>query len=246
MGAGSEERNLLADDAQSWAKAFFVDKLKWEFIVEKFDISKTRGRPKRGLDMILQCFDPFLHKTTNIIVECKFRAETKFLTLKTLSEMIDSLKAKVELAPSSNSFSGTLIEKLIDKGEKWVGLLFLKLRDFDHEALTDTLNSVEMVGSKNNPTLITVLFNYRVSKLVEFLRNKQEVEYWYPVHGQNKEGTWYNYLSYSYLFSDIIVGRYKEGNGKIGFLISFEGPSESSVSYLLSVIKNWYIFGRNF
>ena len=49
------------------------------------------------------------------------------------------------------------------------------------------------------------------------------------------------FISFSYLFSDIIAGRYKDKGESIGFVISFETPSEESVKYIESVIQHWYI-----
>ena len=241
MGAGPEEGNLLGDDTQEWALKFLTDRLKWEMVVQNYDISQPKTKSKSGLDTILQCFDPFYQKKVNIIMECKYRSEATSIGVSPLTEMIYRLKNKVEIARVTTTFSYTRNEEKIHDGDKWVGLLFLKLRNYDHQRLMDTINSVEVSGSKDNPILVALISNYRLAKLREFLKGRDDVEFYYPVHAKNKDGVWQEYLSFSYLFSDIIAGRYKDKGESIGFVISFETPSEESVKYIESVIQHWYI-----
>lgn len=241
MGPGPEERNLLGDNTQKWSVKFLTEYLKWDLVVENYDITKAKIKAKNGLDTILQCFDPFYNKKINIIMECKYRSETESINLSKLTDMVYRLKNKIEISQYTAAFSNTLFEEKIHDGEKWVGLLFLKLKAYDHNALMETINSVEISGSKEAPTLLGIIANYRIAKLREFLKGRDSVEFYYPVHGQNKDPIWQRYLSYSYLFSDLIAGRYRTKNGIFSFVISFEEPSEENVKYISTVIKTWYI-----
>lgn len=249
-GAGPEERNLLADDNEEWAKHFFEVVVNWKLITKNYDIRKSDRGQKRGLDLVFQCFDPFTGKIDNLVVEAKHRQDDDSMTTKNIGDMIKDLKDKIELAKITTSWTGTNFESTLFEGEFLPGVLFLKLEMYDHESISDSIKRVVVEGTNTNPPVIGIMTNRRLAQILSLTNKKENLEFYYPVFGKNRVKAWHPFLSFTYLFSDIIAGRYKEfvrGNGKEKvidryFILSFEEPTLEAVKYITdAIIAKWYL-----
>ena len=241
-GAGPEERNLLGADNERWAKHFFEKVVKWRHITDNFDIQKSDRGSKKGLDLVFQCFDPFTNKLDNLIVESKFRQDVKSIGTKELGNMITSLKEKIELSRITPSWTGTSFEEILHEGEFLSGALFLKLEKYDHESILDSIKRVVVGGTNTNPPVIGLITNRRLAQLLSLTVSRKNLEFYYPVFGKNKAKAWHPFLSFTYLYSDIIAGRYVEDGKEKVFILSFERPTMDSVKYIINAIMTkWYL-----
>jgi len=243
----SEESNLLGNDNEKFAKLFFEKICKWEYIVSNFDLKKKGG----GIDHVFKCFDPFINKTTNILVECKYRADNHTINKKSIGEMVSILKKKISIAENSPTWNETEYYDKIKSSKFRFGSIFLKMKKYNHQKYCKDLQGVPLIKNEiSNPPVISIITNYRISKIVEVVQNKKNLQFFYPVYAMNNDPTHKDYLSFTYLFSDIIVGKYDKKVNESGdekeisvyFVISFEKPSKSSVNYIRNAIKLWGIY----
>ena len=249
-----EESNLLAEDNENEAKIFFEKICKWEHLKSNFDIKETEtSRKPYGLDHIFRCFDPFIGQFMNVLIECKYRNDNKTINRTTVWDMIVKLKNKIEVAKNSPTWATTNFSDKISTGIFKLGCVFLKIKEYDHDKYMTDLNSIPLQDTeKENPPIITTLTNYRLSKIIEFVQNKKNLQFYYPVYGKNKSPRDAPYLSFTYLFSDIIIGKYLKTTGsgsgaqeeEIYFLLSFEKPSKESINYLRNAALLWNLYDK--
>lgn len=239
---GPETVNIIGAFHEKSMLSFFSDFCKWELFQQPGDFKQTEhSKKKYGIDAIYSCFDPFLNKKLGILIECKFRGNLeKQLTPKILQEEIGKLKEKVQIA----SISGTLkmhplFEEKIDKIP--YGILFFRFGNYSLESFKETLSKIKIEKSVNMGSFPTIyiLDNYKISTFVDFYNKigKKTIMYYYPSYMGNERASYEKILSFTYLCSDIILGKYEDDDSYKKFVLSFEEPSEKSIKYLNYLIN---------
>lgn len=243
-GAGPEGRLVQSKENQKVAKNFFEEVCKWNFLAEGKDIKESKkSRRKRGIDLLFTCFEPFLNKDLLILTECKYRKDDDNINSKTLSEMVYTLKDKIACARNSPSWDETSYADIVHRSLKDYGIIFLELKEYSNEEWEKTLKSIPISDKdRNDPEVIGIVSNYRISKIYEFVSKKEGLKFFYPAYRRNNSRRYENYISYMLFFSDIIAGKYLKDGEEIGFLISFEKPSEDAVKYISNVLKIWGLY----
>jgi len=247
-----EESNLLGTDNEKEARVFFERICKWKHLTSNFDIKAARSSRKTfGLDHVFRCFDPIMGQTTNILVECRYRKDHKTVNRKTMLEMITELKKKITVAKNSPTWATTTFCDEINLAIFKLGCVFTKIKKYDPEKYMKDLQSIQLEDTdKEDPPIIGLLSNYRLSKIIEVVQNKKNLQFYYPVYGKNKSAMEAPYLSFTYLFSDIIIGKYlkqtrekgSEQEEEVYFVLSFEKPSKESVNYIRNATLLWNLY----
>ena len=239
---GPETVNIIGAFHEDSMLSFFSAFCKWELFRHPVDFKQTEhSKKKYGIDAIYSCFDPFLNKKLGILIECKFRGnQEKHLTARILQEEIGKLKEKVQVAGISSTLKRPLLfEKKID--EIYHGILFLRLGNYSLESFKETLSKVKIEKSVRRgkfPT-IYILDNYKISTFIDFYNKigKKTIMYYYPSYMKNQRASYEETLSFTYLCSDIILGKYGGDGSYRKFVLSFEEPSERSIKYLDFIIN---------
>lgn len=239
---GPETVNIIGVFHEKSMLSFFSDFCKWELFQHPGDFKQTEhSKKKYGIDAIYSCFDPFLNRKLGILIECKFRGnQKKQLTSKILQEEINKLKEKVQVASISSTLKMyPLFEKKIDIIS--YGILFFRLGEYNLESLKETLSKIkiEKSVSRGRFPIIYILDNYKINTFVDFYNRigKKTIMYYYPSYMKNQRPSYEETLSFTYLCSDIILGKYGGNDSYKKFVLSFEEPSEKSIKYLDYLIK---------
>ena len=235
-GNGPEERNIIGDLTEEDARAFFEDFCGWECLRSNYDYIDEEEDRKRGLDILYNPYSPYIGSEIGIAVSVKFRSNRA--RANAIKNWIYDLKNKVENADDSSGIWDNTQELF---GEEISvlnrGILFLNLSEFNNEDFHQELKDIEMENLKRkNPVSVNILTNNRLIKLCEVAecfnnRRLDDIKFLYDFYGQHRERTWDSRLSYSYVFSDIILARDAEEDKDIA--ISFDEPTKENIDYLL-------------
>lgn len=240
---GPEIKNIKGDFHERQMLSFFSNFCKWKCLQHPVDFKKTKSSAKEyGIDAIYSTFDPFLKKRLGILIECRSRGDQKKeLPPSKLKKQIEELKEKVKVAGISSTLkSNPRIARNVDTISH--GILFLRLGEYDHSLFQETLSKVKIQGCTRGGKfpVILILNNYKVNTFVKFYEmiSKEDVKYYYPSYIDNLQRSFHSYLSFTYLCSDIIMGKYKEKGKELykKFALSFEEPSEEAIDYIRNVL----------
>lgn len=223
----SEEQLIIGEDNEKDAKAFFTKLCKWDLLVENIDLFEKR---QGGIDQLYKVYDPLIDKNLIIPVECKYRSDNP-----QLDTFIYDLKKKLDKIPDSKKLNDSPIASEFNSNIYYLSSIFLNIKEFDLKKYNKKLSSIPIKSSSNFlPSVISIITNDKICRLIGVLKGKEELKFFYPLIGKNKEkGKMFSEkLSYTLLFSNIIAGEYTQDNNKIRFIISFETISESALKYI--------------
>lgn len=227
----AEESNRKAELVEKNAKYLFNKLFGWEYVHSNFDINKN----KDGVDIYFKLFDPLFNEEIAPVIECKFREK---YSEKELFSFISTLKKKIQRIPTSKRFEKLSYIEEIKNSLLNFGIIFLHYNYFEINNYFNSIKSFEItekVQSKYAPSIF-LMTNNKIKFFYDFIKNKKEknLEFYYPIFANNKRKEWSKILSLSYLFSDVIIGRYNSGDNldKKTFIISFETFSEENFNYL--------------
>jgi len=226
MGEVSNMKGKLIEENATY---FFVKLLKWKLMSSNIDINDNGG----GADLFVRVFDPFFNKYITLLIECKYREK---LNKKDYFGFIDTLKKKVKDLSFSNKLEEFPFFDEVKNDIKNFGILFSQCNNFDSIIYNNILKDYSIIqkSSNVNAPVVFTIGNDKINFFYRFLKKYRDkkLEFYYPDFAQNNKSIYLHELSFSYLFSDIIIGKYEENNKEVKFIISFEDFTTSNFKYL--------------
>lgn len=214
---GREGVNIKAQNTETECINFFKEYLGWTLLYKNIDLKFQNLFQKsnnRGIDSLFYVSNPYNnYEIDGILIDAKHIKDKNTFTSTKYKIDVENLRTKLFRINNSREVikDSLIVENNVNSFR--YGILFYRWDNFDKETFKKQLNKVEITRTTNNPLnfpIIIIVSNNLFSKYFYLFRKlkSKRPKFNYHFYLRNKQKRGLNYLSISYLLSDLIPFEY--------------------------------------